>query len=82
MTTYVTQGYDQVLVGTIAELIKWIEEDTGVNVTYDVDQYSNPVIVLNELYEADDVHFESDDDDFTITLHECLIVANKVEGRS
>tara|TARA_R110000772_G_scaffold60108_7_gene135700 strand:- start:830 stop:985 length:156 start_codon:yes stop_codon:yes gene_type:complete len=51
MKTYFTQGYDQVLVGTISELI-----------------------------EADDVHFESDDDDFTIALYECLIVANKIKG--
>ena len=80
MKTYVTQGYSQVLVGTIAELIKWIEEDTGCNVSYDVDQHSNPILVGNAVYEADDVHFEFDDDDFTIFLHECLIVANKSKG--
>ena len=80
MKTYVTQGYSQVLVGTIAELIGWIEEDTGDNVSYDVDQHSNPILVGNAVYEADDVHFESDENGFTITLHECLIVANKIKG--
>tara|TARA_R110000782_G_scaffold10750_10_gene33286 strand:- start:282 stop:500 length:219 start_codon:yes stop_codon:yes gene_type:complete len=72
MKTYVTQGYSQVLVGTIAELIKWIEEDTGCNVSYDVDQHSNPILVGNEVYR--------DENGFTITLHECLIIANEVKG--
>ena len=50
--------------------------------TYFTRGYYKQAVVgtIAELIKSDDVHFESDDDGFTIAIHECLIVANKIKG--
>ena len=74
---YATEGYDEVLVGTIEDITGYIDDQTGgMNFVPDVDAKGSLVLIGNAEYQEDDAHFETEEDDLTITLIECVVLSN------
>tara|TARA_R110000851_G_scaffold285603_1_gene439319 strand:+ start:32 stop:280 length:249 start_codon:yes stop_codon:yes gene_type:complete len=77
MKIYTTEGYDEVLVGQISDITEYIDDQTGgMKFVVDVDAKGSYVLIGNSEYQEDDAHFETEEDDLTITLIECVVLSN------
>ena len=72
---YTTGGYEEVLIGTIDDIIQYLTDQTGENVFYDAGQ-----IIVRHAYEADDEHFQSEENLYTIELIEHVDLSKLNKG--